>query len=158
MKGLICLIVHFRFSVCIPFVLSSCPFVFSRVHFVSEEVNPFPLQDQHYSLYLSRRCPQKIASLVGGGNPENVFEVEAGGSDDNCVILASLLGGKKLSSSSSFSRLLFELETPISISSVKPVCTSYTSLPTTVAPAPSTGGGKAPAERTDPKNTSPWAP
>ena len=38
-------------------------------------------------------CPQKIASLVGGGNLENMFEVEVGGSDDNLVIVASLLGG-----------------------------------------------------------------
>ena len=91
MKGLICLIVRFRVCVWIPFVLSSCPFVFSPVHFVSEEVNPIP--HQHYSLYLSRMCPQKIASLVGGGNLENMFEVEVGGSDDNLVIVASLLGG-----------------------------------------------------------------
>ena len=93
MKGLICLIVRFRVCVWIPFVLSSCPFVFSPVHFVSEEEYPIPHQHQHYSLYLSWRCPQKITSLVGGGNLENMFEVEAGGSDDNLVILASLLGG-----------------------------------------------------------------
>ena len=100
----------------------------------------------------------KIASHVGGGNLENMFEVEACGSGDNCVILAGLLGGMELSSSSSFSRLLFELTAVLSTSSVDPVFTSDTSPPTTGAQVPSQGGGDAPSERTGPDSTSPWAP